>query len=201
MSSKKDKCNSTLVTGKRSGELCGRKIPNGKEMCHYHMRSLVIKPPSILETATPTETATPIETTPIETTTPTKTTTPIETTSKEIDTLVEQKGENLGDCCICFDKNDTKSVTLKCKHTFHDECLIFLNKDSCPLCRAKLIGLSDITKSIIDSRVNNLKQIQELEELVKTHQIEYFKLRAELQTTKLMLNLARNFLADMSGIY
>lgn len=44
------------------------------------------------------------------------------------------------ECCICFEKNNIKSVSLKCSHSFCFVCTIkiLMNNFNCPLCRCKI---------------------------------------------------------------
>ena len=48
-----------------------------------------------------------------------------------------------GECVICLDSynNDMECCSIKCKHTFHKECINtwFNEKQSCPLCRESII--------------------------------------------------------------
>ena len=74
-------------------------------------------------------------------------------------------------CNICKDSNNDSSITLKCGHTYHRECILLSIKHSsneCPYCR-KYIFLSDIIntqpticKGIIKSGKNKGKQCTHL---------------------------------------
>ena len=41
----------------------------------------------------------------------------------------------MSECAICLDLLKENLITLKCKHTFHRNCILQNNKNSCPLCR------------------------------------------------------------------
>jgi len=88
----------------------------------------------------------------------------------------EKTKNNVDTCRICFVENNSDSITLECKHTFHNNCLIYLTNNTCPLCRSKLKELPDTTKSIIKERVKNITKINELENRIILHQKEYAKL-------------------------
>jgi hypothetical protein len=44
------------------------------------------------------------------------------------------------ECSICFEKINKKSISLKCNHIFHKECISkwLQENNSCPLCREKV---------------------------------------------------------------
>ena len=41
----------------------------------------------------------------------------------------------LQECSICLTPIDSSSKTLPCKHSFHKECLKYVRKKECPVCR------------------------------------------------------------------
>jgi len=44
------------------------------------------------------------------------------------------------ECCICFELlESTHTVSLKCQHHFHLECIKQITNNKCPLCRATII--------------------------------------------------------------
>lgn len=46
----------------------------------------------------------------------------------------------MDDCSICLDELKNNKVVLNCKHSFHLECLLKLEKRNCPLCREEIIN-------------------------------------------------------------
>ncbi|KAJ6255912.1 hypothetical protein Dda_9371 [Drechslerella dactyloides] len=51
------------------------------------------------------------------------------------------KPASLGNCVICFDANDAKSMTLSCRHTLHARCVyrgLCRGLRQCPLCRQRI---------------------------------------------------------------
>lgn len=87
----------------------------------------------------------------------------------------EEYNQNSDEFCdICFDKHDKTSITLKCGHKFHYDCILtsFLNKKiknklvrKCPYCRqdSGYLPLKDGTKPVkhihkIKKKINKTKK-------------------------------------------
>lgn len=84
-------------------------------------------------------------------------------------------------------KNNDASINLLCNHRFHHKCLIFLNNNTCPLCRRKLSGIPDVMERIIEERMKPKKKIKDMENEIKIHQNEHTRLTLFLQSIRLVM--------------
>ena len=39
------------------------------------------------------------------------------------------------ECAVCIDRVNINNVTLNCRHTFCNSCILFVRDKKCPLCR------------------------------------------------------------------
>lgn len=73
---------------------------------------------------------------------------------------MEDNKENMDICAICTDVNNESSITLSCKHKYHNECLNYSIKicgNECPYCRKKVRYDKIINKTSSQSKINVLK--------------------------------------------
>ena len=84
-------------------------------------------------------------------------------------------------CSICLEKinNDSENIIiLKCKHSFHAECLmmnIFILQDNstkCPLCRCECIKM----ESVLEKRNKELRKIDDTKQEYLNTLIKYNKM-------------------------
>ena len=68
------------------------------------------------------------------------------------------------ECIICFEKiEDDNNINLKCKHSFHKECIVTLIKKrnrKCPLCRNKITwNINSINTGIYKTKKRKISDI------------------------------------------
>ena len=71
-------------------------------------------------------------------------------TSKKTQEIIEYYNKlNKFTCSICFEENIDKIALIYCKHEICKRCYHFIEKKICPLCRNKMVLLSDKKKYTI----------------------------------------------------
>ena len=96
------KCHVKLLKGKRKGYECGRNPRKNSSLCFYHFKINKV----LLEKQVEREKE-------------------VEIIEKNIVVeIIEKKKKSEKTCVICLDEIKQNELTLTCKHSFHDFCLV-----------------------------------------------------------------------------
>ena len=54
---------------------------------------------------------------------------------KKIKNMNDKNNVKFGECCICYEENNSFKVKTNCKHDICMSCILKINKKECPMCR------------------------------------------------------------------
>ncbi len=139
-------CRGLINSGPKKGKVCRRKLKNKEtELCGYHKskHKVVVTEPKNKK---------------------------VTSKSKE-NKVIKNKLDTVDSICvICLENNSSSgSLVLGCKHRFHYICIVQIDGNCCPMCRAKIIGVPLYIRIILKKNYDNNNKIKELEEEINIH--------------------------------